>query len=226
MNVTESHEVLDLETSQEEADTRIMLHAVHAANDDNAAVVISADDTDVFLLAISFFDQIQASVFIKSGTKARTTYVDVGKVSTTWGSDTCKGILGLHAFTGCDTVSSFAGKGKLSALKLLTNDHAIQQTLSQLGEDWHVSQDLFLKLEIFACRLYGCKLQDPKVNELRYNLFCSKKGELESHQPPPCSDCLLKHAQRANYQAAIWKRSLIREANIPSPVGLGWTLET
>ena len=83
MNVTESQEVLDLETSQEEVDTRIMLHAVHAANDDNAAVVISADDTDVFLLAISFCDQIQASVFIKSGTKARTSYVDVGKVSTT-----------------------------------------------------------------------------------------------------------------------------------------------
>lgn len=221
-----SQEVPDLETSQEEADTRIMLHAVHAANDGNTSVVISADDTDVFLLAISFCEQVQASVFIKSGTKARTSYVDVGKLSTAWGTDICRGILGLHAFTGCDTVSSFAGKGKLSALKLLTNDRATQQTLCQLGQEWHVSPELFHKLEIFSCRLYGCKLQDPKVNELRYNLFCSKKGELESYQLPPCSDCLLKHSQRANYQAAIWKRSIIREANIPSPVGLGWILET
>ncbi|KAG0721037.1 hypothetical protein GWK47_047265 [Chionoecetes opilio] len=82
-------------------------------------------------------------------------------------------------------------------------------------------------LQNFTCTLYGCKLKDPTVNDLRYMLFSSRKGELESFQLPPCSDCSFKfkHSQRANYQTAIWKRSIIRETNIPSPGGYGWTLD-
>ena len=33
--------------------------------------------------------------------------------------DRCKVLLGFHAFTGCDTVSSFAAKGKLKLFKVL-----------------------------------------------------------------------------------------------------------
>ena len=63
------------------------------------------------------------------------------------------------------------------------------------------------------------------MNELRYRLFCAKKGKLDSNQLPPCADCLRKHSLRANYQAAIWKRSLQSCPQVPSPVGSGWCLE-
>ena len=49
-----------------------------------------------------------------------------------------------------------------------------------------------------------------------------EKGELESHQLPPCKDCLTKHAQRANYQAAIWKKSLQMDPAVPGPIERGW----
>ena len=39
---------------------------------------------------------------------------------------------------------------------------------------------------------------------------------------PPCNDTLLKHSLRANYQVAVWRRSLQRCPDIPSPVGSGW----
>ena len=71
----------------------------------------------------------------------------------------------------------------------------------------------------------GAKKGTSDVNELRYALFCAKKGEAESHQLPPCRDCLKKHCQRANYQAAVWKNSL-RNNEVPTPVGKGWFLET
>ena len=45
---------------------------------------------------------------------------------------------------------------------------------------------------------------------------------------PPNHDALLKHTQRANYQAAIYmymyKRSFEPYPEIPSPVGNGWKL--
>ena len=37
--------------------------------------------------------------------------------------------------------------------------------------------------------------------------------------------CLRRHAIRANYQAAIWRRSLINDPETPDPVGNGWKLE-
>ena len=47
-------------------------------------------------------------------------------------------------------------------------------------------------------------------------------GEAEFHQLPPCQDSLNKHCRRANYQAAIWRNSL-RNNDVPSPVGNGWS---
>ncbi|KAG0722326.1 hypothetical protein GWK47_044675 [Chionoecetes opilio] len=63
------------------------------------------------------------------------------------------------------------------------------------------------------------------VNELRYQLICVKRREAESSQLPPCRDCLSLHAQRANFQAAIWRRCLEPKANMPSPSEHGWTEE-
>lgn len=68
--------------------------------------------------------------------------------------------------------------------------------------------------------------QHRNRNDVRYNLFCTKNGEIESQLMAPCKDCLSKHAMRENYQACIWRRSLERNQVIPSPVGMGWKMET
>ena len=82
----------------------------------------------------------------------------------------------MHSFTGCDTVSAFAGKGKTNALKLLTTSRNIQHMFFKLGEEWDLSPELMNKLEAFTCLLYAAKGASVKVNYLRYNLFCAKKG--------------------------------------------------
>lgn len=61
-----------------------------------------------------------------------------------------------------------------------------------------------------------------EVNEARYNMFCyDSKCELAM---PPNRDSLIKHAQRANYQAAIYKRSLESNPMYPSPTEHGWRI--
>ena len=85
-----------------------------------------------------------------------------------------------------------------------------------------MSLELMNKLEHFTCHLYGPKTSSTNVNELRYHLFCAKKGEVESHLLPPCRDCLFKHALRSNFQPAIWRRCLEQNPSIPSPEGRGW----
>ena len=62
------------------------------------------------------------------------------------------------------------------------------------------------------------------MNDLRYNLFFAKNGEIESHQLPPFKDCLRKHTMQANYQACIRKCSLQCSPSILDQVGFKWRM--
>ena len=215
----------ELESTQEEADTRILLHSAHAAMCGFEAVVIVSDDTDVFLLLIAFQNEITASLYWKSGTQARLKYTEIQKITRIFGESVCKAIIGIHSFTGCDSVSTFARHGKLNALKLMIADAELQETFSGLGREWIVPSHLTDELEIFTCRLYFSKKSATKVNDLRYGLFAAKRGNVEPHHLPPCYNALKKHVFCANYQAAIW-RCLVPKPDIPLPNGHGWKMET
>ena len=71
--------------------------------------------------------------------------------------------------------------------------------------------------------MYVANSSTCEVNELRHQLFCTKRGEIESSQLPPCRDCLYMHVEWANYQAAIWNCCLQASPVVPSPTLHGWT---
>ena len=127
----------------------------------------------------------------------------------------------MHSFTGCNTVSAFGGKGKISAFTLLQKNTKYQDAFTQLGKEWSVPGDLFNVLQEFTCKLYAARCPNTTVNEL----FCAKKREVESGQLPPCEDCLLMHSLQANYQTAVWCRPLEECPSIPDPSGHRWCYE-
>ena len=170
-----SVEVPALQCHQEEADGRLLFHAIHADREGYQAAVICSEDTDIFIMSLAFHDKIGASLFQKCGTKARRRVVDITKVAATVGIDVCRALVGVHAYTGCDTVSAFAGKGKAKALKLLSKNKEIQDTCFKLGQEW---PDLINKLEAYTSLLYALKTSSTKINDLRYHLFCAKKVRL------------------------------------------------
>ena len=69
-------------------------------------------------------------------------FIDIGKISNAIGEDACRALLGLHAFTGLDSVSAFAGIGKVQPLKLMCKNKEFQSIRQNLGEDWSVSPGL------------------------------------------------------------------------------------
>ena len=88
--------------------------------------------------------------------------------------------------------------------------------------EWVLSGMLFQSLQEFTCKLYCSQPETDNINELRYRLFCARKGNIDSNQFAPCVDCLFMPASRANFQAAIWKRSLQGYQGTPTPIGSGW----
>ena len=202
-------EVPELTSSQEQADTRLLLHASHASQEGHRAVIVVTEDRDVFVLLLSFCRAMNTTILQMCGSSTRTKVIDMKKITTVLGEDTC---IGVHAFTGCDSVSAFAGNGKTKALKMLKDYAEVKETFSRLGEEWQLPPDLFTRIEKSTCDLYSSRATE--VNAARYNLFCSKNGEMESFQLPLFKDSLQKHTLRANYQAGIWKRCLQQHPTI------------
>ena len=121
-----SSEVDTLFTTQEEVDTRMLLHANMQLKSLHSSIIISSEDTDVFIICLSFVHNFPCQVYIKCGTKSRERFVDVKKVAAAVGHDICSALPVVHSFTGCDTVSAFGGKGKVSALKLMQKTRKYQ----------------------------------------------------------------------------------------------------
>ena len=152
---TGTQEEVLLKSSQEEADTRMILHTKHAAPKFKSVILV-ADDTDILILSLAFSSEIACNIFMKCGTKTRTRYISITKLAQVLGLGVCKALVGLHAFTGCDTNSAFAGRGKLAGFKLLDYDK-FQQTFSKLGKEFPLSTEVFTSLQEFTCQLYASR---------------------------------------------------------------------
>ena len=111
-------------------------------------------------------------------------------------------------------------------MKLTIEDAELQETFGGLGREWIVPSHLNDELETFPCQLYSSQTSATKADDLRYGLFAAKKGNVEPHHLPPCSNALKKHIFHVNYQTAIWRRCLIPKPEVPLPNGYGWKLET
>ncbi|KAG1676717.1 hypothetical protein GQR58_014141 [Nymphon striatum] len=227
------HEVEELDSIQEEADTRLFLHVKHAEMNGYSNVVIHSPDTDVYVMAVAFSAELHCHLYFKTGTGNKSRIVSIDDVSSQANIQANKlgvsngeykrSLLGVYCFTGCDTVSAFAGKGKLKALKLLQEEREFVAAFSRLGLSWDVDNNLVNELQKFVCRLYGQK--QSTVNELRYKMYCSKNGKVKSEQLPPCHNALKQHILRCNYQARIWRLAFENNPVYPEIHDHGWYLE-
>ena len=86
----------------------------------------------------------------------------------------CQALVGLHAFTGCDSVSWFAGVGKAKPFNLFRK-HADFVDIFTLGREWRVSDEL-AGLEKFCCSLYG--RDENSINNMRSKIYCAKRGKV------------------------------------------------
>lgn len=95
----ESSEIEELYTDHEEADTRLVLHANHAAIH-HRHVVVRSPDTDVFILLISLKSSIPSSLMFDTGTQNHRRVISIDNVVDGLGPSLSEALIGFHAFTG------------------------------------------------------------------------------------------------------------------------------
>ncbi len=95
-----------LNSSQEEADTRILLHAMDASKRGSTSICINSPDTDVLVLAVWCYGNIcpDTSVVVGVGSKQR--MIKLGPLHEALGEKVVSTLPGFHA-------GSFCGKSKI-----------------------------------------------------------------------------------------------------------------
>ena len=105
----------------EEADTRVVAHALHTAERGYNRIVIRTSDTDIIVI-MPFLLNFQTrypniKLFVAFGVGKYFQILDLTKIFDRLGSIHCKALPFFHAFTGYDSISAFHGRGKTSCFR-------------------------------------------------------------------------------------------------------------
>ncbi len=204
-------DLTQLNASHEEADTRMILHAIHCGTD---TVVVFTRGTGVLLLLLAHMDKIgSVNVWMMTGTLKKKKFIPVRTISETLSLEVTKSLLAFHALTGSDTTSYIAGHTKTSAWNVSQENHALLEKLGT-GE---LNENVIRSVEAFVCKLY--KVPTTSVDQARCTLFAKYNAP---EQLPPTRDALMLHVKCAHYQTLVWKQAHIGKPALPSPELLGW----
>ena len=198
--------------TQEEVDKRIFVHTRHAVTENRKALKFKANDTDVVVIAISVFPSLKElgleKMWIAFGQGKNLRWIQVHKVVNTIGPENTRGLPFFHAFTGCDVVSAFRGRGKKCAWQTWNVCKEVSKTFAKLSQCVPALDDTDLQnLEKFVVALYDRSSAAKRVNDAGLNLFAQKQRPYDAI--PPTQSALRLHAKRAIFQGGIiWGRQL------------------
>ena len=128
----ESIALVPLVANHEEADSRIVLHAVNMTSD---MVIVNSTDTDVLILLVSHFSKMKCKdLWLLCCTAKKRKYIPVKAIYQRLPSAVIKHLISFHAVTGCDTTSFTSGYTKKRAWKVFLE---IPSLLADVGVGNH-----------------------------------------------------------------------------------------
>ena len=216
--------VPQLHSNQEEADIRIILHCVHASRGGVQTVVVCSPDTDVIVLLLHHREQIHSrEIYFLTGKNERYTYqvrlIPIHEIFQSLTAPQLKILLPVHCMTGCDSVSSFKGHGKKSAIRIMYEKSEKYQALASLG-DTHVPSDQeTVCATMFVGQLYGDS-SCASLNRLRCNSV--KKQKVAAKKLPPTDDSFMQHLRCVCLQLMIWRQACVGMQELPNILQSGY----
>ena len=206
----------------------MLLYVQDALQQGHKKILLRTVDTDVLVLAVAFLQQVtegeHLDLWVAFGTGNNFRYIATHEIATKLGPEVSKALPVFHAFTGCDTVSCFGGRGKKTALEAWKSYPDVTDAFLALAhKPLEVSSTCVEHLERFVVLMYDRTSSKTSVNDARKQLFAQKGRTLDAI--PPTRAALVEHAKRAAYQAGhCWGQALVPSPVLPSPQEWGWTM--
>ena len=210
--------------THEEADTRLLLHANHAALHGHLKTLIRTVDTDVVVLAVSVAATLGAGyeLWLAFGTRKHFRYLAGHEMAIALGTRKAQALPMFHALTGCDTVSSFVGHGKKTAWSTWNVQPQLTDAMLNLScAPSNVQDDVMHTIERYVILLYDRTSTCTDIDKARRKMFARRPNV---KQIPPTKATLEQHVKRATYQGGhVWGQLLVVAPTLPLPTSWGWT---
>ena len=128
-----------LRSEQEEADTRMLLHALDATQRGATSITIQSPDTDVLVLTLWVYKRLCPDTTVIVGTGGKRRSIPLGPLYEAVGEELVKALPGFHAFSGCDQTGTQYQWKKQSVLLEYTKESRTISTrcLFQPGNHRH-----------------------------------------------------------------------------------------
>ena len=127
----------------------------------------------------------------------------------------------VHAFSGCDTVSSFTGRGKRTVWDTWKTFDEVTPSFCALASTPSSVDGPLEILERFVVLQCDRASTEEKVNGTRKQLFSQKGRSMDGL--PPTQAALVEHTKRAAYQAGyVWAQMFTAVPKQPSPAEWRW----
>ena len=121
---------------QEEADTGMMLHLHHAAEQGHTKAYLRTVDTDVVILAIYHFQELDLTeLWAGSGSDKTFKEIPIHHICQQLGSQRCQALLFFHAYMGCDVTSALFGMGITTGWNAWANFPEVTETFIAITQD-------------------------------------------------------------------------------------------
>ncbi len=223
--------VEDLLSTQEEADTRMILHMIYAnaafaAAGVNGRIIVRVHDTDVKVLCIRYFPKLShiTELWIESGYIGKNyKLIPIHQLCDTLSAEFVETLPIIHAITGCDATSSFFYIGKKTAYDVAKGNLEICVSLTSLLSG--VSLEAYNASQEFIAKLYdrNGKLKTTDVNEMRGKLCEGKPKDMA--RIPLCKDALEEHIKRVIWMTKLWYNAHICRPQYGDPRSYGWQMK-
>ena len=125
-------EIPQLECNKNETDTRVVLYCFNAADKEYNYVRVRSADSDIFFILLYYGSKINITHLFDTGFRCKRRLLNISQLAHDFTPLYCNALLGLHAFSSCDTTSAFKGIGKEKLIKLLQKKLRYQTVFQNL----------------------------------------------------------------------------------------------
>lgn len=240
-NTVFKQELLSLQCSHEEADTRIAFHI--ASLEPGSNVLVEANDTDVLVILLGNMEKFASkdlTIWLR-GSRGKNNVKDCincSELASSLGDSLCRSLPGFYAFTGCDYTAAFFLRGKKRPFKVLRDNVKFQELFTSLTDPCDIFHDKKMELvQEFTCRMYGvgkCR----SVNSARFQIFqnnyqtkksneqfIKKMKGFDSTRIPPCWRSLKQKVLRTIYVTSMWQNATESTCTLFDSMECGWKID-
>ena len=202
-----------LESTQQEADTRIILHTLYSVKNEGVdRVVIHANDTDIINLCLYYGATYLSDLPELWVRTAQNAYLPIYETVVALGHSQCCAMPFVHSLSGRDITSHpyFTGKKAWHG--------------SRASRSWIYLLNQARDLTIAVYTSTADHFEGADLGKLRAHKFLNNKSTLLKLLPPT-ENAFLLHLKRAALATLIDKSAHIAKPQIPSFTEFGWFLD-